>query len=213
MPATLNSIISAAIREWQHWGRSTWNVATHESKIAHRDDEIAYAKYVIDNYCSVGGGSPTLVDIQDDRYYWSAVGMSAIMRNAGFTKNEFPFAQSHSKFIRYFVAARKTNTQKATFFGYRLGEVGGEPEPGDIVAYARGKSMTQSKALALFDATSSYDSHTDVVVAKNGREIQVIGCNVRDSVTQKTLQLGENGHIKDDQHLWFAVLKRRQVIS
>jgi hypothetical protein len=207
MSATLESIIAAATAEWEHWGKSVWNVAANTSRIGHRDDESKYAQYVIDKYCSIVGVSPSLVDIQDDRYYWSAVGMSAIMKSAGFSKQEFPFSQSHSKFIRHFIAARNSNDQSVHFHGYRLGEAGGAPDLGDIVAYARGKSMTQSKALALFDSTSNYESHTDVVVAKSGREIQVIGCNVLDSVTKKTLQLDAAGHIKDDQHFWFAVLK------
>lgn len=208
VPASVNSILQAADAEWQHWGRSTWDVPAGKTAIVHRDDNPVFARYVLDNYCSVGGGSPPLVDIQDDRYFWSAVGMSAIMKRAGFTKKEFTFAESHSRFIRRFVASRKAKIED-TFWGFRLGEPGGEPQPGDIVAYARGKRMTQKKAHALFDATSSYDSHTDVVVARSGNELQVIGCNVIDSVTRKTLKLGPDGHILDDQHFWFAVLKRR----
>jgi hypothetical protein len=69
--------------------------------------------------------------------------------------------------------------------------------------------MTQAKAHALFDSTRSYESHSDVVVAGRDREIDVIGCNVLDSVTRKTLRVDANGHIHDDQHFWFAVLKRR----
>lgn len=210
MPATLGSILASADTEWQHWGRSVWDVPAKVAAIKHRDDEPAFAQYVIDKYCSVGGGKPTLADIQDDRYYWSAVGMSAIMKNSGYSKSEFPFAESHSKFIRHFVAARKAGAS-AAYWGFRLNEVGGEPEPGDIVAYARGKKMTQAKALTLFDATSSYESHTDVVVAKQAGRIEVIGCNVRDSVTRKFLKLGPNGHIQDDQHFWFAVLKRHEA--
>jgi hypothetical protein len=154
------------------------------------------------------------VDIQDDRYFWSAVGMSAIMKAAGFTRDEFPFAQSHSKFIRRFVAARNAKEASASFWAYRLSESAGKPEIGDIVAYARGKQgspMTRTKADALFDSTASYDSHTDVVVSKTANNIQVIGCNVLDSVTKKTIRLGANGHIDDNKHFWFAVLKRRNV--
>lgn len=211
MPATLSSILAAADAEWRHWGQSTWDLPAGTASIAHRDDEAAFAQYVIDEYCSVGGGDPSLAAIQDDRYFWSAVGMSAIMKKAGFRRSEFPFAQSHSKFIRHFIAARKAKDATAAFWGFRLGEAGGEPAVGDIVAYARGETMTQAKALKRFDATSSYDSHTDVVVAHQGGTIDVVGCNVRDSVTRKTLALGPDGHIKDSQHFWFAVLKRRDV--
>jgi hypothetical protein len=210
MPATAQSILNAARVEWEFWGKSTWNLVKSTKAIQHTDDEIQYAQYVVDKYCFVGGGSPSLSDIADDRYYWSAVGMSAIMKNAGYTKNEFPFAQSHSRFIRKFVAARKSGDLSAPYWGYRFNEVGGEPEPGDIVAYARTKGITATGAAKLFDATSSYDSHTDVVVAKRKGEIDVIGCNVLDSVTKKTLRINSQGHIEDSSHFWFATLKRLQ---
>jgi hypothetical protein len=209
MPATLSSILHAADHEWRHWGRSVWNVPARSSTIGHRDDDPDFARYVIERYCAVGGGRPSVADIQDDRYFWSAVGMSAIMQAAGLTRSEFPFAQSHSVFIRHFINARRAGHTAAAFWGFRWGEPGGQPEPGDIVAYARGDNMTQAKALKRFDATSRYDSHTDVVVDRSGGQIEVIGCNVRDSVTRKRLNLGSDGHIADDQHFWFAVLKRR----
>jgi hypothetical protein len=211
MPATVQAILQSAVIEWEHWGKSTWHVPTRTKSTGHTDDETAFAQHVIDVYCAVGGGSPSLTDIQDDRYFWSAVGMSAIMSSAGFRKKEFPFAQSHSVFIRRFIAARRNGEQSAAFWGFRPGEEGGQPEPGDIVAYARGKNMTAAKALALFDRTSSYESHSDVLVAKRTNEIDVVGCNVLDSVTKKTLRLDANGHVQDDQHFWFAVLNRREV--
>jgi hypothetical protein len=210
MPATRDSILASATKEWKFWGKSTWHVANMTANIAHTDDEQPFAQYVIDQYCSVGGGSPSLSDIADDRYYWSAVGISAIMAQAGFIKAEFPFAQSHSKFIRHFIAERKANKLAAAFWGYRPAEAQGIPEPGDIIAYSRMKNITQAKADALFDATGAYDSHTDVVVEKRANEIDVIGCNVRDSVTKKTLRIDAAGRIiPDGIHFWFAVLKRR----
>ena len=73
------------------------------------------------------------------------------------------------------------------------------------------KKMTAQKAAKLFDATSPYESHSDVVVAKRSGEIDVIGCNVMDSVTKKTLEIGLSGHIEDNVHFWFATLKRREA--
>lgn len=209
MAVTIKDIVGSAKREWAHWGESTWNVPTNDKKIRHTDDEDTFATYVLTNYCAVGGGSPSLTEIQDDRYFWSAVGMSAFMSGAGFKKAEFPFTQSHSVFIRHFIKARREGKLGAAYWGFRAGDDGGRPEVGDVVAYARGRNMTPAKAAALFDRTGAYDSHTDVVVAKRAREIDVIGANVLDSVTMKTLRLDDQGHILDDKHFWFAVLKCR----
>lgn len=209
MPATVQSIVAAATAEWAFWGRSTWDVARRQRHVGHTDDETDFARHVIDHYCSVGGGQPSVTDIADDRYFWSAVGISAVMKRAGLTKREFPFAQSHSRFIRHFVAARKAGDAQALYWGFRRGEPGGEPMPGDLVAYARGRGVTPARAARLFDATSSYESHSDVVVARRADEIDVIGCNVLDSVTRKTLRLDAAGHIADTAHLWFVTLKWR----
>lgn len=209
MPATIPSIVDSARHEWEHWGKSTWNLINGRKRVGHRDDESRFARHVIDRYCAVGGGSPSLADIQDDRYFWSAVGISAIMKHAGFLRGEFPFAQSHSVFIRHFIAARRSNNRSAVYWGFRQGESGGAPDVGDIVAYARGRNMTATRAAALFDRTTRYESHSDIVVAKRPGEIDVIGANVLDSVTRKTLRLDARGHIHDDVHHWFAVLRFR----
>jgi hypothetical protein len=212
MPATLNSIVAAATKEWEFWGKSTWNLRTNKMKKSSVDDDPYFAKYVRDNYCSVGGGAPSILDIQDDRYFWSAVGVSAMMKAAGFTKAEFPFAESHSVWIRKFIQARLSNDTTKTYWGYRVGEAGAAPEPGDLIAYARapeGKTITLAKAAKYFDRVTAYPSHSDIVVAKREGEIDVIGANVLDSVTKKTIATNPSGHIVDDQHFWFAVLKRR----
>lgn len=209
MPATRQSILDAARHEWEHWGKSTWNLISGRKRVGHRDDETLFARHVLEKYCSVGGGSPRLIDIQDDRYFWSAVGISAMMKSAGFARGEFPFAQAHSVFIRHFIASRRNNDRSAAYWGFRQGEAGGQPDIGDVVAYARGRNMTASKAAALFDRTTGYESHSDIVVARRTGEIDVIGANVLDSVTRKTLALDGNGHIRDDHHHWFAVLKFR----
>jgi hypothetical protein len=211
MPASKQQIVTAATAEWEFWGKSIWNVAKKVATVGHKDDEKDFAQYVVDNYCSVGGGNPSLFDIQNDEYAWSAVGMSTIMKNAGFTATEFPFSQSHSTYIRAFIKARLSGNESGAYWGYRLGESGGEPEVGDLVGYARGEGLTHEKAQKYFDKKTSYTSHTDVVVAKRATEIDVIGANVLDSVTKKTITINANGHISDTRHLWFVTLKKRQA--
>lgn len=204
-----NSIIDAARTEWNHWGKSFWDLESKDISIAHKDDEVQFAKYVVENYCAVGGGNPSIEDICDDRYYWSAVGMSFIMKQSGLNKQQFPFAQAHSVWIRKFVEARKKSDAAAIYWAFRPGEVGAELQVGDLIAYSRVPGTNIAKAAKLFDRTSSYPSHTDVVVAAQAGSVDVIGCNVRDSVTLKRLPVNAAGHIMDTSHAWFAVLKLR----
>ncbi|MEH3023791.1 MAG: DUF2272 domain-containing protein [Pseudomonas oryzihabitans] len=209
MSVTVQSIVSAAMREWEHWGKSTWNVTTAQKQIGHTDKEDAFAQYIIEKYCSVTRVNPTRSSIQNDEFFWSAVGMSAFMCMGGFKEDQFPFSQRHSTFIRKFVAARKVNDSSCPFWGYRAEEIGISPEVGDLVAYAYGDGITAEQAATYYDKTSLYSSHSDLVVAKRPTEIDVIGANVCDSVTMKTLPIDQDGHIADPHHHWFAVLKHR----
>jgi hypothetical protein len=211
MPTTLQKIIDIANTEWIHWGRSTWKVDSGRTNIVSKDDDPVFAKYVIDNYCAVVRDTPLVTAIQNDDYAWSAVGMSYFMKTAGFSRSEFPFSSSHSKFIQHFVAARKNADANAAYWGYRLTEPGLSIAVGDLIGYGRGEGMTQDRANRLFDSASSYKSHTDVVVAVRPGEIDVIGANVMDSVTKKTLKLTTNGQIDDPTHFWFVLLKAQFV--
>lgn len=206
MTKTISDLLTVAAGEWQHWGSSTWHLVTGKADIGHIDDEVTFANYVIQNYNAVGGGTPTADQIAKDKYAWSAVGMSYVFHRAGFNKSEFPFAQSHSVWIRKFIAARINGNTSALYHGYRLTEPQASPEVGDLVAYAR-TGETFAQAQNFFNATGPYMSHSDIVVRKQNGTIDVIGFNVLDSVTRKTIPLDERGLIADRKHKWFAVLK------
>ncbi|HEX8168018.1 MAG TPA: DUF2272 domain-containing protein [Beijerinckiaceae bacterium] len=213
MPATADAIITAAISEWKHWGKSTWNCINGAKTIGYVDDDKSYAQYVIDNYCALFYKKPikwpTVSTIANDDYYWSAVTISYIMRTAGYSKKEFPISESHSDYIRWSIAAKNAKDAKADYWGYRADDKDGVPEPGDLIGYPRAPKLTKKKALAFYNATASYGSHTDIVVAKRPGEIDVIGGNVMDSVTMKTLAISSKGLLADTEHFWFVVMKKR----
>lgn len=213
MPANQSSIVEAASGEWKHWGEPVWNVVSGtKSKGHHTDDEDKFAEYILDKYVSLFFKRPikwpTIANIGNDEYFWSAVTISFIMRKAGFSGPEFPISQAHATYITWAIKSRKLNDKKAAYWGFRVDEAEAQPDVGDLVGYVRGKGMTKAKALTYFDKTGSYPSHTDIVVAKRAGEIDVIGGNVRDSVTKKTLALDGKGLLADPVHNWFVVMKR-----
>ena len=205
--ADLEKLLKVFNDEWEYWGKSIWNLTTGEKHIGKSDDDPSYARYVIDTYCSVVGDTPSLSDISDDEYYWSAVGISYGFKAAGYKKSQFPFSSGHSKWIRAFVKARKDG-MPALYHGFRLLEVEATPNVGDLIGYTYA-DVSFEKAQTYFDRTDSYPSHTDLVVAQRAGEIDVIGFNVEDSVTKKTVSLTADGHIKDRTKKWFVVLKRQ----
>lgn len=58
-----------------------------------------------------------------------------------------------------------------------------------------------------YDATGSYLSHCDIVVAKRPGEIEAIGGNVGDSVTKRILATDNKGLLIDRQNNWFTVIR------
>jgi hypothetical protein len=230
--------VQVAEQEWKAWGKSSWNCITgKKSSGFHSDDEDRWSQYVIDTYLTHFYKKPirwpTRILISEDDYPWSAVTISHFFLSAGFkakpllsgrptpaqfetwaassNKAEFPASQGHSDYIRWSIAARRAKAKNAAYWGYRADEPDAIPEVGDLVGYprAKGVKLTKAKALAYFDRTGSYTSHTDLVVAKRPGEIDVIGGNVRDSVTRKTLRIGPDGRLADTSHAWFVVMKLR----
>ena len=233
---TVNALINSAEAEWAHWGKATWNCITKaKSKGFHIDDETAFAQYIIDTYLPPFYKKPvkwpTTSVIGNDDYAWSAVTISHFMISAGLKrkgllkstaseaewvawvassiKDEFPIAEAHSEYIRWAIRGRQDGIANAAYWGYRVDENEATPDIGDLIGYPRAPKLTAKKALNFFDRKSNYTSHTDLVVAKRPGEIDVIGGNVRDSVTKKTLAISPTGHLADTEHFWFVVLKCR----
>jgi spore germination cell wall hydrolase CwlJ-like protein len=201
---TVASIIAAAMKEWTFWGESV------PKKIAHSDNEISFATYVRDTYCKPLNADPSLQSISDDKYPWSAVCLSYILRQAGLTAAEFTFAQAHSVYIREAIKARAAGDKSKAYWGYRISEAEAVLAPGDLVGAGREKGMTFAQAQLLFDRKDDYDSHCDVVVAVEGGTAKLVGGNVSDSVTMKAIALDATGKIAEKENLSFVVLKRNK---
>jgi spore germination cell wall hydrolase CwlJ-like protein len=206
------NIVDAALREWAFWGNSTENYVTRSRpSIKHIDNEEAYARYVRDNYCAVVNDKPSTRAISNDEYYWSAVTICYILRAAGIAGAGFNFSNNHSVYIRQAIKARKNSNKNIHYWGYRADEQDAVPVPGDLIGYPRADGLTRERALGFFAEDDEYGSHTDIVVAKRPGEIDVIGGNVSDSVTMKTIKVNASGLIADPFHNWFVVMKRQHV--
>ena len=234
-----SDLVAAAMAEWAHWGRCSWNLVTGKASSGFgNDDDPTFAQYVIDTYLPPFYGPaakwPTAKTIAGDDYFWSAVTISHFMLRAEFVRrflpkagvsggtaayadwvgasqpNEFPISEAHHDYIRWAVQARRDQVAGASYWAYRVDEAAAVPDVGDLVGHARGaKGMTKAKALGVFDKTGAYPSHIDLVVARRPGEIDVIGGNVRDSVCLKTLKTDANGLLADTNFNWFVVLKKR----
>ncbi|MBR0810254.1 DUF2272 domain-containing protein [Bradyrhizobium diazoefficiens] len=198
-----SAIVAAATKEWEFWGRSV------PGNVGHVDNEVPFATYVRDTYCKLLGARPSLEDIEKDVYFWSAVTISYMIRQAGIQAPAFTISQMHCTYIREAIKAQQQQDASKAYWGFRLKDKEAVVAVGDIIGAGRTRGMSFDEAQALFDRTDDYESHSDIVVAVRPGEADLIGGNVSDSVTKKTIALDTKGKVKDRQNLSFVVMKKR----
>ena len=119
------------------------------------------------------------------------------MKEAGMG-DRFRYSDWHAHYIRQSILARRRQDNSSAFWGYRLQERA--PKVGDLVGYARQGGIDYDYQPTV------YSSHTDLVVAVRPGEIDVIGGNVKDSVSKKTLKTDSRGLLIDKNYRWFVVM-------
>jgi hypothetical protein len=138
-----------------------------------------------------------------DNYPWSAAFVSYIMKESG-AKNQFKYSTSHSTYI--IDAVKNRDNANASFRGYPIDWI--KPTVGDLICAPR--SVDKNLRYSQIVAQKSFKSHCDIVVAKNGNQLEVIGGNVGDSVAKTIVSLDSDGHIKvtdKDFRPWFVIIK------
>lgn len=129
------------------------------------------------------------LDGTDSNAFWSAAFISWVMKQAG-AGDSFKYSALHSNYIADAVSSRKSRDSNAAFYAYTLDEY--SPQVGDLVGIPRGSGVT-------FDSPAGYKSHADIVVAVRPGEIDLVGGNVSDSVSMKTLKTDSRGRILSGQ--------------
>jgi len=117
---------------------------------------------------------------------WSAAFISWLFKSTG-AGDKFPYASSHSVYIRKAVENRKTG-KRSGLIGFRPEEYA--PRIGDLICYPRQSGVT-------FDSTHSYQSHCDLVVDidKRSGKVITIGGNVSNSVSKTIYDIDSSGKV------------------
>lgn len=169
-----------------------------------KEDEDGYYQRVGDYWRE--GLEITDRDGRDRQYRWSAAFVSWVMKNAG-AGNHFKYSSRHSVYIRDAIQKRNNNDSNAAFKGYRLNEV--NPQIGDLVCASSGEDAGKVD----YDTTTDYRAHCDIVIETKQGEIDVIGGNVGDSVSKRTIKVNEKGMLIDTSRPWFVVIKNQLEYS
>lgn len=196
-------LVQIAVAEWIYFGNQTAKYTDNAGDVVsyqygHREDEDPY-------YLRVGKYWREALDYKFDgrtALAWSAAFISFLMKSAGLSKSEFLFNEQHSKYIRKAILAKQANDMTYGFWAYQLDEY--QPQVGDLVCYLRDSAIG---TISYNSNSNDYPAHADLVVAKNGSLLEVIGGNVGDSVTKKILHLDAAGFLVDDTKKWFVVIK------
>lgn len=181
-------------QEWERFGQQTIDKTNTIVKKGGQEAEDPYWQRVGDYWKAVGFPNLTGKDTNEP---WSAAFISWVMKEAGMGER-FHYSEWHAHYIRDSIMARKQGDKSAPFWGYRINERA--PQVGDLVGYARGGGTTYDYQPV------TYPSHTDIVVEVRPHEIDVIGGNVKDSVSLKTLATDDKGLIVDKNQRWFVVM-------
>jgi hypothetical protein len=194
-------MLQLAREEWEYFGRQTIGKDGNISHPGKKETDDPHWRRV-GLYWRNGVYLPWTGKNTDEA--WSAAFISWVMREAGL-RHHFVYSDWHAHYINRAIEAREAGDDDFAFWGYRLEERA--PQVGDMVAYARRDDIN-------FDHRPEvYPSHCDIVVAVRPGEIDVIGGNVQDSVTLKTLATDESGKLIDTHQKWFCVLENRLLLQ
>jgi hypothetical protein len=207
-PAVKQALISRATREWEFFGRQTVIYQGSEESIPHvgawEDDDYTYASRV-NAYWRTAGKSR--LDGMDCQQPWSAAFMSWVMEGAGVPEGQFPPASAHWIYLASLID--QSDYPGRWFVPRRVADH--SPNPGDIVCAARGPYRpVVLDGYTSPDALKGANTHCDLVVGKDGQTLEVIGGNVRNSVSKSTLELDSDGHLQAvPRRPWFVILQNR----
>ncbi len=207
-PGIKQALISRANQEWQFFGRQTVVFKGSEESIPHvgawEDDDGPYSGRI--NAYWRAAGKPRL-DGKDCQEPWSAAFISWVMRGAGVPEGQFPPAPAHWIYLARLVD--QSDYPGRYFVPRRVADY--SPNPGDLICASRGLSRP-----ATFDgytrpeALKGVNTHCDLVVRKSGQTLEVIGGNVRNSVSKSTLELDGAGRLRAvPRRPWFLILENR----
>lgn len=207
-PEIRRALISRATREWDLFGRQRVVFKGSEESIPHvgswEDDDYTHSARVNLYWRAVG--KPGL-DGMDCRQPWSAAFMSYLMRGAGVPGNQFRPAAAHWVYLASMV--ERSGEPGRYFVPRRISDY--SPEPGDLVCAYRPPSRPYLRdGYVSSRGLSGVASHCDLVVSKSGSTLDVIGGNVRNSVSRSTLELDSRGRVQPvPRRPWFLILQNR----
>jgi hypothetical protein len=196
-------VAAIALQEWSFFGSQTYDINGFPTQIGHKESEDGWYQRV-GTYWKEGAELDG-IDGRNHAWYWSAAFLSWVMRTAG-AGARFHYASEDSVCISQAIIDKLNGNPAAGFCGVRLAEE--KPAVGDIVCWARQPGITYDNLNG-----GVYAARCDLVLSVAANQIEIVGGDIGDSVTRRTLTL-ENGLVKaaaQDGEYLFVLMKNRIV--
>ena len=175
-------VVQLCRQEWDFFGNQAINIDGNSIRRGKKETDEGFWQRVGIYWQAVGRN----LTGRNADFPWSAAFVSYIMKTAG-AGDKFRYSASHSVYIR--AAINNRNNVNASFRGLKPLEL--TLKEGDLVGYPRQNGVSYDSL------PPDFKSHCDIVVAVRAGEIDVIGGNVGNSVTLKTLRTNTLGQIID----------------
>lgn len=207
-PALKRAIISRAEQEWSFFGRQEIVFKGKVESIplvGDWEDDGPRQSDRVNSYWRAAGASN--INGMDCQQPWSAVFISWVMHHAGVPEHQFKPSISHWTYMAETIES--ASLPGRYFVPRRLQDY--SPEPGDLIcAYRRPSRVVTVDGYVRPSSLTGIKSHCDLVTAKHGRTLEVIGGNVRNSVSKVRLELDRRGHLQPmPRRSWFLILQNR----
>jgi len=207
-PALRQSIIARATREWDYFNRQTVLLRGSEESIPHvgtwEDDDTSSSERVAAYWRAAGKGGLNGMDCKQP---WSAAFLSFVMQNAGVPEAQFRRDSAHWVYLASMID--EADFPGRWFVPRRIADY--SPRPGDLVCASRG--FTRPATIGGYTSARALEGanlHCDLTVSRSGQTLDVIGGNVRNSVSRTTLELDGQGRLQPvPRRPWFLIMENR----
>lgn len=199
-------IVEAAMAEWVYFGQQQIVIDGNQESIPHvgiwEDEEVSHSVRINQYWRAVGKNRLSGYDCREP---WSAAFISWVMQAAGVPKSLFPPNGAHRYYLNHFLGNGRD--PDAALRPHAIEDY--KPRPGDLICAIRGRFKPTAPIGDLPDAFST-GLHCDIVVETDGRTLQAIGGNVRNSVSKTVLTLAPDGYLQfSNIRPWVLVIENR----
>lgn len=197
-------LVDLAISEWNYFGRQTVRLDQDRERIdpvGYWEDEAVRAGRVRQYWQAVGRPEVSGYDCAEP---WSAAFISWLMNTAGIPDHQFRRSDAHWVYLNEIMA--NATRQDSLFIPHKLGEY--RPGKGDLVCAYREPEQKIRQLEAMSRLPPDTRLHCDLVVYRGRGYLEVIGGNVRNSVSKTVVPLDADAYLKPlTQRHWFMAVE------